>query len=137
VPEGQLLVAMRRVVQGVQVEGQMAGRRLERRNELVEEHVAQPLEGQDGDGVLEAGQRGLAGQVAVFGGAAGDELEDGVVAEGVMVILVLVAGQDAVDAGPDHLQERVLGEVGVARVVQRRGEPSGQADAFVELPQGQ
>jgi tetratricopeptide (TPR) repeat protein len=33
----------------------MAGRHLERRNELVEEHVAQPLEGRDGDGVLEAG----------------------------------------------------------------------------------
>jgi hypothetical protein len=28
-----------------------------------------------------------------------------------MVVLVHVAGQDAIDAGPDHLQERVFGEV--------------------------
>src|SRR5262249_43902310 len=105
--------------------------------ELVEEDVTQPLEGGDVDGVLEAGQRGLAGQVVVLGGAGGDELEDGVVAEGVVVVLVKVAGQDAVDAGPDHLQEALLGQVGVAGVGQGIGEGPGQADLLVELADGE
>ncbi len=34
-----------------------------------------------------------------------------------MVVLVLLAGQDAIDAGADHLQEGVLGPFRVAGVV--------------------
>ena len=54
-----------------------------------------------------------------------------------MVVLVRVAGEDAVDAGPDHLREGVLGEVGVAGVVQGVGEGPGEPDALVELADGQ
>jgi hypothetical protein len=104
---------------------------------VVEEHVAQPLEGHDADGVLEARQRRLAGQVVVLGRAAGDELEDGVGADGIVVVLVLVAGQDAVDAGTDHLQEAVLGQVGVPGIVESGGEGPGQANAVVELAEGE
>jgi hypothetical protein len=69
--------------------------------------------------------------------AAGDQLEDRLGAEGVVVVLVLVAGQDAVDAGPDHLQEGVLRQLGVAGVVQGAGKGSGQTDGFIELADGQ
>src|SRR5262249_59295317 len=79
VPEGQLLAAVGRVIDGVQVERQAARRPGERGDELVDEEVAQALERGDADGVLEAGQRRLAGQVVPVRGAAGDELEDGVV----------------------------------------------------------
>jgi hypothetical protein len=48
---------------------------------LSEAHVAQPLERRDGDGILEAGQRGLAGQVVLLRRAVGDQLEDGVGAQ--------------------------------------------------------
>jgi hypothetical protein len=44
-----------RVIHGVQVEGQVSRRDIEGGDELVEEHVAEPLEGLDGDGILEAG----------------------------------------------------------------------------------
>jgi hypothetical protein len=98
----------------VQVKGQVTRRRLEGRDDLVEEHVPQSLEGGDGDGVLAAQQGGLAGQVEVLRGAVGEELEDGVGAEGVVVLLVRVAGEDAVDAAAHHLQERVLREGRVA-----------------------
>ena len=50
-----------------------------------------------------------------------------------MVVLVRVAGQDAVDPGPDHLQAAVLGEVGVAGVVQGLGQAPGERDALIEL----
>jgi hypothetical protein len=117
VPEGQLLLAVRRVIDGVQFERQVVGRALEGGEELVEEDVTQALEGPDGDGVLEAEQRGLAGQVAILRRAVGDELEDGVGAEGIVVVLVLLACEDALDAGPDHRQEGVLAEAGIAGVV--------------------
>jgi hypothetical protein len=64
-------------------------------------------------------------------------LEDRVVAECVVVVLVLVAGQDAVDARPDHLQEGVLGQVGVTGVIQGLGKGPGQADALVKLADGE
>jgi hypothetical protein len=41
------------------------------------------------------------------------------------------------DAGPDHFQKAVLGEVGVAGVVQGPGDCPGQADALVELADGE
>ena len=53
-----------------------------------------------------------------------------------MVVLVRVAGEDAVDAAADHLQERVLGQVGVAGVVQGIGEGPSESDALVEPANG-
>ena len=54
-----------------------------------------------------------------------------------MVVLVLVAGQGAVDPAADHLQERVLGQFTVAGVVEGLGEGPGKADALVELADGE
>jgi hypothetical protein len=52
-------------------------------------------------------------------------------------VLVRVAGQDAEDAGTDHLQEAVLGKVEVAGIVEGGGEGPGQPDALVELVDGE
>src|SRR5205823_496628 len=71
-------------------------------DELVEKDVAQPVEGLDADGVLEARQARLTRQVTFGGGPAGDDLEDGVGAEGVVGVLVLVVGQSTIDTGPNH-----------------------------------
>ena len=98
VEQGQLLRPVGRVVHGVEVEGQRQGRLRERGDELVDEHVAQAEQGGDVDLVLEAGQGRLTGQVGVVGRAVGDELEDGIGAQGVVVVLVFVAGEDAEDA---------------------------------------
>jgi hypothetical protein len=54
-----------------------------------------------------------------------------------VVVLVKVAGQDAVDATADHLQERVRGEVGVAGGVEHVGQDSRESDALVELAKGE
>jgi hypothetical protein len=56
----------------------------------------------------------LTGEVGVIGEAVGEELEDGVGPEGVVVVLVLVIGEDAVDPLADHAQERLPGECGIA-----------------------
>jgi hypothetical protein len=51
----------------------------------------------------------------------------------VAVVLVLVAGQDAKDVRPDHLEEGVRGQIRVPRVVQGIGEHPAEPDALVEL----
>src|SRR5262249_57710542 len=51
--------------------------------------------------------------------------------------LVLVAGQDAVDAGPDRLHEGVLREARVAVAIEGLGKGPGHADALVELADGE
>ena len=53
-----------------------------------------------------------------------------------MVVLVLVAGEDAEDAGRT-ISRKVCSVKSGSRVVEHGGELLRQADAFVELPQGQ
>ncbi len=137
VEQGQLLRPVRRVVHGVEVESQRPGRLRERGDELVHEQGAQPEQRADVDLVLKAGQGRLTGQVGVLGRAVGDEFEDGIGSERVVVVLVFVAGEDSEDAHTDHVGEGVLDELGVARVVQGLGELLGKSDALVELAQGQ
>ena len=50
-----------------------------------------------------------------------------------MVVLVLVVGEDAVDAGADHVQEGVVDLVRIAAVVEGGGEGMGQTDVGIEL----
>ena len=66
----------------------------------------------------------------------GHQLEDGVMAEGIVVVLVLVVGEDAVDAGADHLQDGVRGGVGVAGVVEGASESGRAAEAVIKLADG-
>jgi hypothetical protein len=42
-----------------------------------------------------------------------------------------------IDAGTDHLQERVLSKVRVAGVIESLGKSPRQADALIELADGQ
>ena len=54
VEQRQLLFAMRWIVDGVDVEGQVLGRRGEGGDELIDEQVTQPFERPNVNGVLEA-----------------------------------------------------------------------------------
>ena len=63
-------------------------------------------------------------------------LEEGVVSEGVVVILVGVAGEDTEDAGANHLEGGVVDEVGIAGIIEGGGEVTGQAELIIELTEG-
>jgi hypothetical protein len=54
-----------------------------------------------------------------------------------VVVLVLVAGEDAKYAGSDYLREAMLREVGVAGGVQGVGEVPSETDALVKLADGE
>ena len=114
---------MRFIVGGVEVEGELG-------RELAAVLVPQPFdpghrqefdpafEGEGIDPVFEAREGGLAGAGAVVRNAAGHELEERVVAEAVVVVAVLVVGEEPVQALAEHLQQSVFGvlpPVGQAR----------------------
>jgi hypothetical protein len=82
---------VRGIVEGVQVQGERGLRSIKGRDELIDQHVPQPPEIGNRDGVLEPGERGLAGQVLrIVRKTVGDQLEDRITAEGVVIVLVLV-----------------------------------------------
>jgi hypothetical protein len=78
VEHDQLLLAVRRVVEGVDVEREVPRRRVEGLEEQVDQDVAEPPEVGDRDGVLEPREGRLAGEVGPVGEPVGDELEDGI-----------------------------------------------------------
>ena len=72
--------------QGVDVQGNVGGGLIEGGDEIVEEEVVQPPEGGNIHGVLEAREGRLAGQGIFIGLASADQLEDGIGAQGVVVV---------------------------------------------------
>jgi hypothetical protein len=90
VEEGRLLMTVGRVVERVDVQFQPGRRYGEHGEERLDEHVPQPVERGDVDGVLEPRMCGLALQVVVGGPPSGDELEHRIGAEGVVVVLICV-----------------------------------------------
>ncbi len=118
----QLLIAMRRIVEGIEIEREVRGGRLERLEEQVDQDIPEPPQVRNREGVLEAGQGRLTGQVGKLRETIGDHLEDRIRAEGIVVVLVLVVGEDAVDPLPHHAQEGLFHKVGIAVVLEGGGE---------------
>ena len=110
--ERQLLVSVGGIVGGVEVEGEGGGKLtavmlLEPLDAGGDVEVDELLEDRGRGQVLEAAERGLAGQGVIFGQTVGEELEDRIVAEGVVIVAVFVAGQDAEDPLAKHRQQRL------------------------------
>jgi hypothetical protein len=70
--------------------------------------VDQLLEHRRRGQILEAAEGWLAGQGVVFGPPLGDELEDRIVAQGVVIVAVLIAGEDAEDPLAEHGHQRLV-----------------------------
>ncbi len=136
VKQHQLLVAVTRIVRGVELERDSAGRGIERTDEVVEKEIVKPPQRRDVDGVLESGKSGLAGQVIVVGRSAADPLEDRVASERIVIVAIFVAGQDAEDPLANHFVHVVTGQVWVSGIAQAGDESFGQADLVIELLDG-
>jgi hypothetical protein len=134
VKECELLIAVGRVIDGVEVEGERDGWFGEGRDELIDEDVAEPPERRDVDEVLEAGECGLTGEVLVVGRAVGEEFEGGVGAKCIVIVLIFVAREDAEDPHAGHIAEGVFDAIGIARIVQGVGKLLGESNAVIELP---
>ena len=87
---------------------------------------------------LKPRQRGLTGQVllGIAGVSAGDDLEDRIAAERVVIVLIFVVREYPIDSLPHHVQPRVRGTD--SRVpAQRPGELLGVPQPLVHLPKDQ
>ena len=84
----QLLIAVRGVVEGIEVERDVPRRFIERLDEQVGEDIPQTPQISDRDGVLKPRERRLTGQVGIIGQAIRDHFEDGVRPQSVVVVLV-------------------------------------------------
>lgn len=128
-----MLLAAGGIIEPVQIEHEPSRRRVERIQELLDEQFPQAEQGSDVDRVLEPGQRRLrSGPGVVIGNAVADQLEHRIVPQRVVIVLVFIAGKDAVDPLADHRQQRVVGldpRVGLCG-----GELPGQPNPLIELP---
>jgi hypothetical protein len=150
VEEAALLIAVDRIVRGVQIEDQPSGRFLPGLNEQADE---QPFHGVfvHADfmvalsvrlrGMFQPVERGLACEHGAIGAAgfelAGEEAQHRIVAQGIVIVQVLIAKRNAVDALGYERFERVLDILLAAGVAKAGRNLPGQADDAVCLPQQQ
>src|SRR5580692_7550547 len=137
VEEDELLLAVSRVIDGVDIEGEMLGRGREGGNELIDENITQAEQGTHRDGVLETRMGRLTGQVGAVGGSTGHQLENRIGAKCVVIVLVLIVGEDAIDARACHFKEGVRYQFEIAGVVQGLSELLGEVQTLVELAEGE
>ena len=84
------------------------------------------------DGILQAGEGGLAGQVRLLGQASADQLEERIGAQGVGIILILVATGDLEDALAHQRLQRVTDRA-TAPLGDVRGQSGTQAERGIGL----
>ena len=99
---------MRGIVERVDIERQVLRRPGKRGDELVEQDVAQAKERACADGVLEAGKCRLAGEIGALDRAIADQFEDRIASQHVVIVLVGVVGENAVDPHACHFQKAMI-----------------------------
>ena len=133
--ERELLLAVRGVVEHVNVERDLGRRLVEGLHEAVDEPFFQPQQRAWCDSILEPRERRLAGQVIVVGQPVGEQLEDGILSECIVIVLIFVAGDDAKDATAGHLQKGMIGIL--SRIVQLRRELASEVQLLIEFSKQQ
>src|SRR5205807_3379918 len=100
VEQHQLLRAVTLVDERVEVQDNLLGRGAAASEKRLQQHLAQPLQVRGGDGVLKAGEGGLARQRRRVRIAAHRQLEEGIVTQGVGVDRVFIPLGNQVDPLP-------------------------------------
>ncbi len=130
---------MRGIVEGVNVKCQVPWWRLERCDELIQKQVLQAEEGLGGNGVLKPRERRLTRQILVIDRAFAQDFEDRIAPQHVVIVLVGVVGQDAIDSRPRHLEESMVDVADLTPIVQAKGlgKLLGKSQLFVQMAEGQ
>ena len=105
-----LLLAVRRIIGAIEVEDDALRDAIPFPLLQVELHQgeSQAVAGFGVHGVLQAGQRGLAGQIRLVREPATDQLQEGIMTQGGGIVLILVAAGDLEDALADQRLEGVV-----------------------------
>ena len=137
VEERELLLSVRRVVGGVDVEHDERRVRRQRLNVLILEHLPEPSDSFATHCVLQPRQRRLRRQSIRSTAVGADHLQERIVAHDVGVVAVLVAECDLVDALTKLLRARVHDQQRIPLVAHRGGQRLRQAERLVDPPQRQ
>ena len=135
VEECQLLRAVSGVIEHIDVQGHFTRRLVERVDKPLDEPIFQPQQGRRSNGVLEPRQGGLAGEIVILRQAIGQQLKDGIRAQGIMIVLIFVASEDPKQATANHLQRGVLRIA--SRVAELLCKAFGKPLLLVPLPKDQ
>jgi len=135
VEEGQLLMPVGRVFSIVDVEEDSGRRRPVGVDERVDQGFSDPVEIGPGDGVLQPGERRLAGQGLVFGKLVAGQLHGRIGAQRVGVVGVLVAAGDLEDSLAEHLPDGMAGIAGMTAVADDLGDPANKAKVAFDFPE--
>ena len=108
-------------------------RTVEGSDEPVEQLIVKPGKRGHFDGVLEARERGLARQIVVGDGTVAEQLEDRIASQHVVIVLVGVVGEDAVDSHTNHFQIGMLDIARIPPIDECFGELFCESEHFVEL----
>ena len=139
VEEAELLLAMSRIVGGIDIEQNLAALAdlvATETDELLAEQVVDVHQIASGRRVLPAAERGLRTErVAEF--VIGDDLQHRIVAQTIGVVGVFVSGDDLVDALPQQGQRIMAHAVVLPRIAEPRGPVAGQMMALIEGAQRQ
>jgi hypothetical protein len=130
----QLLLPMQRHVRGVDVEHQFLGGTLVAGDELVDEHAMQRPRLRARGPVLQSAERRGRGQglIATHGG-----LHQHIVAQRLVVVQILVAATQAVQALRQQVAQAVADAFGVSRVGNRRSGRAAKTQVPIDLAQQQ
>jgi hypothetical protein len=130
----EFLLAMQRHVRGIDVEHQLVGCTAVAGDELVDEHAVQRPGLRLCGAVLQAAEGRRRGQrlIATDGG-----LHQHIVAQRLVVVQILVAAAQAVQALRQQVTQGVADALGVARVGDRRCRRAAQTQVAIDLAQQQ
>ena len=103
VEEDQLLLSVGRIVEDVDVQGDLRGWFVEGIHEPPNEMLFQSQQVARSDSIFKSRQGGLTGQIVVVGQPVRDHLENGVAAQEIMIVLVFITRDDTVHATAHHL----------------------------------
>jgi hypothetical protein len=139
VEEAELLLAVGRIVGGIEIEqdlAPLADLLAAEADELLPQGIVQAHQIVGRRRVLPAAESGL-GSERVSQWLIGDDLQEGIVAQPVGVVGVFVSGDDLVEALPQQRQRVVLNAIAVPRIAEQLGQITGQTMALIKSPQGQ
>src|SRR5918994_6222113 len=131
--EGELLLAMGRVLGMIQVEDN-GGRRLGiAGNEVVHEGLGEPVEIRAGHPVFESGEGGGTRQILcrIKRDTFHTQFKHGIVPETVRIIPISIARSNLIDPLGEEVAQRVVDIRRMAFVAHRGGQPLGEADLSV------
>ena len=139
VEDAELLLAMRGIVGGVDIQQDLAALAdllSTEANELIEQGVVQAHQVAGRRCILPAAERGL-GAERFSQLLIGDDLQSGIMTQTVGIVGVFVAGDDLIDALPQQRQRVMAHPFIISRVAEQCGPIAGQMMPLVESAQRQ